>query len=190
MSLFTTLKLSAAAVFLFGTFGLTVGCMAPPAQGNVGGSGGGDAWEDTQEESVGEADDALLITCGAAGLECCAGGVCQVGLRCNANNICRKPCGMLGEKCCSGTCSEGVCNPSTLTCIRQSTTTGSSTSSGGGGCQSDFDCPLNTICQGGSCVQQGVGCNSSADCLGGQFCVGGSCCFTDSNLNVVCPFQP
>jgi hypothetical protein len=79
-------------------------------------------WVDTtsavseeDQPNVGQTSQSLT-TCGGAGQPCCYGSSCNEGLRCNSNNICRRPCGGLGEPCCSNSvcntglgCYSGVC---------------------------------------------------------------------------------
>src|SRR5438093_141615 len=55
---------------------------------------------ESRDESVSTSQ--ALLTCGGAGQPCCIGGTCNKGYACNANGICRTPCGAYGERCCGG----------------------------------------------------------------------------------------
>jgi hypothetical protein len=133
--------------------------------------------------------------CGGAGQPCCpvvfgsgASG-CGPGLICNDNGICRKPCGDLQQRCCSG----GRCN-SPYVCDVNGTCR---KSCGGGGqhccanqtCDPGFACvngtcqpcggPNQPCCPGGGCKPGGI-CSPQGVCVGCGYpsepcCPGGYC---------------
>lgn len=199
MSMKTVVRL--AAIGLFTSFSVYVaGCFAPA-----------DSQQEEADESVAQTDQGLTLICGGPGEVCCSGlQSCNVGLRCNENNICRKPCGNVGERCCSGsTCTLGICDTSTNTCKTAINPSGSSSGGPTGGsssssssssgavpqCTSSLQCPINYACVNAQCVEMSPTtgpCTSDLQCSGGQVCRNGYCCTIDGNdpNNSFCPLVP
>lgn len=109
-------------------------------------------------------------TCGARGQLCCAGGVCEEGLGCNSNNVCR-PCGDAGRVCCANeTCNSGLeCNNNVCEC----------------GAHGQACCPDGSCAEGAFCNSNNICKNCGGDnerCCPGNTCDSGFACFNNRCL--------
>jgi hypothetical protein len=132
----------------------------------------------------GESEDHLSTYCGAAGQTCCnTAPQCQSGLECNLNNVCRKPCGSLNERCCSYGCEAG------LQCVSDLCRFDGSGDGGddGGGCVpcATKECGWDTSC--GAENQQYCGSCPSGDTCYAGFCYGSTGGGLDTDCTLDCP---
>ncbi len=138
---------------------VAAGCARP---GGVTGRDGGDSGEDRLDAGGGrEGGIPVDVVCGPAGETCCAGGTCELGLRCTADRCCVQAgsttlCHSAGD-CCRGlSCSGGVC------CAARSAA-----------CSGSSDCCTGLVCSGGACLSPDDGDLPGMDGCGGS---GGMCC--------------
>lgn len=101
------------------------------------------------------------VLCGPASAACCAGGTCELGLRCTAGSCCVQAgsatrCTAAAD-CCRGlSCTGGVC------CAARSAS-----------CSGSGDCCTGLVCSGGACLSPDDGDLPGMDGCGGS---GGVCC--------------
>lgn len=120
--------------------------------------------------------------CGAAGMACCANGMCFLTLSCQSG-VCQPAmvdCGALGQPCCNGTtCTAAGTACQAGTCTAQMTPDAGMDDAGQQLKATGEACTADSQCVDGACLQVGFAngyctksCSVSSDCFAGSQCGG------------------